>query len=395
MPARFRRSISCASTFVPLSPPGSDAVDLIRAADFQGRHLLLALRAGEPHRIARATGFRGCPNRRAGSPEPVSAHRRLHSRPKSLSQRLEDPYSIGLSLWATGVSAYCVGHWQSGCGFVRALGRDFERTLQWSDLGTERGQSFPAGVRLLLQGELAEVSRRVPELLAAAVEQGNIFVSTDLRTRMNLIWLANDEPDSARTEVIEALKSWPQEGFNLQHYSSMLALAQIELYTGDAEVAWKHVQGQWPRRCRDRCCCGLQILRVEANHLLARTALATAVFSDRKKRDRLLQIAEKLAQGITKERIAWADPFAALVRAAVASARLERAQAAALLTAASEGFDLGDMGLYAAASRRRLGQVLGDERGRELIETADKWMTSQKIRKPALMTRMLAPGWED
>jgi len=30
----------------------------------------------------------------------------------------------------------------------------------------------------------------------------------------------------------------------LQHYSSLVALAQIELYTGDYEVAWKHIEGQ-------------------------------------------------------------------------------------------------------------------------------------------------------
>ena len=31
----------------------------------------------------------------------------------------------------------------------------------------------------------------------------------------------------------------------------------------------------------------------------------------------------------------------------------------------------------------------------ELIAAADEWMTRQRIRKPVLMTRMLAPGWED
>ena len=73
----------------------------------------------------------------------------------------------------------------------------------------------------------------------------------------------------------------------------------------------------------------------------------------------------------------------------------EGTQAAALLSEAMEGFELADMALYAAASRRRLGQMLGGERGAELIADADEWMTSQKIKNPALMTRMLAPGWDD
>jgi len=211
---------------------------------------------------------------------------------------------------------------------------------------------------------------------------------------MNLIWLANDDPDSARTEVIEALKAWPNEGFNLQHYSSMLALAQIELYTGDAEVAWKHVQGQW-RALERSLLLRLQILRVEARHLFARTALAAAVHSDARNRERLLRSAEQLARRIAREKMPWADPFAALVRGSIAAARLNSEKAAAFLAAATEGFELADMGLYAAASRRRLGQVLGDDQGCVLIAEADEWMTNQRIRNPSRMTRTLAPGWVD
>ena len=371
---------------------GLGAVDIIRAADFQGRHLLLALRAGEPHRVARAMAFEAA---QIAAPGRKARERALKvaQQAEALSQRMGDPTAIGISLWATGVTAYCLGQWKQASDLCERSAEILSERCSGVTWELSVANRFLLG-SLLLQGELAEVSRRVPELLAAAVEQGNIFVSTDLRTRMNLIWLANDEPDSARTEVIEALKAWPQEGFNLQHYSSMMALAQIELYTGDAEVAWKHVDSQW-RALEGSLLLRLQILRVEATHLRARTALASAVYREGKQCGWLLRIAEQMADRINSEKMSWADPFAALVKAAVASARFDNAKAAALLTEASEGFALGDMGLYAAASRRRLGQVLGGERGRELITTADQWMTSQRIMKPGLMTRMLAPGWED
>jgi eukaryotic-like serine/threonine-protein kinase len=51
-----------------------------------------------------------------------------------------------------------------------------------------------------------------------------------------------------------------------------------------------------------------------------------------------------------------------------------------------------DMALYAAATRRRRGQLIGGTEGRTLIETADTWMARQNIRNRERMTAMLAPG---
>ena len=366
---------------------GLGAVDLIRGADFQSRHLLLALKAGEPYRVARAMSFEAAQSVSAGGKTKERALQIAH-RAEELSQKVGHPHAIGLSIWARGVSAYLVGEWKLAAEFCERAAevlRDRCTGVTWELTMANR---FMLSALLYL-GELAEVSRRVPSLLTAALEQGNVFAATDLRTRMNSIWLAADDPDKARAEVIEALKAWPHEGFHLQHYSSLLAQAQIELYTGDADVAWKHIAGQW-HALENSMLLRTQVLRIEATYLRARAALATSLQNgDRDK----LSFAERLAHKIEKENMSWAKPFAVVVRAAVAHQRGQNTEATTLLAAAGDGFERADMRLYAAASRRRLGQLLADDRGRHLIAAADAWMTTQRIKNPERMAHMLVPGF--
>jgi tetratricopeptide (TPR) repeat protein len=367
---------------------GLGAVDLILGANFQSRHLLLALRAGEPYRVARAMAFEAAQTASRGGAARQRALQ-IARRAEDLAQRVGHPHAIGLSIWASGVGAYLMGQWKKSaelCERAAEVLRDRCTGVTWELTIAHR---FMLSALLYL-GELAEVSRRVPALLSSALEQGNLVAATDLRTRLNLIWLAADDPNKARAEVIEALKAWPHEGFHLQHYSSLLALVQIELYTGDTEVAWKHVQGQW-QALETSMLLRTQVLRLEAMHLRARAALATSASGNGGNR---LRLAEKLARKIQNERIAWAKPLAGLVRAAAAYQHSETAKIQTLLSETIEDFELADMHLYAAAARRRLGEVSGGERGDQLVAKADGWMSSQKIQNPAAMTRMLAPGFE-
>lgn len=367
---------------------GLGAVDLIRGADFQCRHLLLALRAGEPFRVARAMAFEAAQTASRGEPTRKRALQ-IAQRAEELAQKVGHPQAIGLSIWASGVAAYLVGHWKNAatlCERAAEVLRDQCTGVTW-ELAIANRFMLSA---MLYMGEIGEVSRRVPGLLAAALEQGNLFAAMDLRTRLNLIWLAADDPTRARAEVIEALKAWPHEGFHLQHYTSMHALAQIELYTGDVEVAWRHIQGQW-KALEDSMLMRIQVLRIEALHLRARAALASAAHSKDKAR---LKSAEKLADGIARERVSWGAPFAHLVRAGVAHQRGDHSKAVSLLSQAMESFDLADIDLYEAIARRRLGELLDDERGHRHIAEADGWMRKRQIQNPEAMTRMMAPGFD-
>jgi serine/threonine protein kinase/tetratricopeptide (TPR) repeat protein len=363
---------------------GLGSVDLIRGNDFQSRQLLLALRAGEPYRVARALAFEAAWTNARGGAAGADRAAQIRHRAEELAEKTGNPHAIALAVWASGVGAYLAGNWKRAaelCERAAEVLRDRCTGVTW-ELTIANRYRLSA---LLHMGELAEVSRRVPALLSAALEQGNLFGAMDLRTRLNLIWLAADDPDRARAEVIEALKSWPHEGFHLQHYVSLHALAQIEIYTGDTEVAEKHVEGQW-QALEDSMLLRIPAVRVEAMQLRARAALG---IGDKRK----LRLAEKMARKMEKVEMSWSKPYATLIRAAIAHQRGEPVKEITLLTEAVQSSDAADMRLHAAAARRCLGQVMGGEQGQRLIAEADAWMIGQKIKNPEAMARMLATGF--
>jgi hypothetical protein len=69
-----------------------------------------------------------------------------------------------------------------------------------------------------------------------------------------------------------------------------------------------------------------------------------------------------------------------------------RDAAASLLEESEAQLTAAQMGLFAAAARRRRGELTGGETGRGLIASADRQMASQQIVNPSRMTAMLLPG---
>ncbi len=109
---------------------------------------------------------------------------------------------------------------------------------------------------------------------------------------------------------------------------------------------------------------------------------------------RLLRQAEDYARRLDRERLPWTAAVARLIRAGAASVRRDPDGAVRFLTVAAEGFEASGMELFAAATRRQLGRLLGGDEGRTLIARADTWMAGQAIRSPHRMTACLAPGFE-
>ena len=368
-------------------------VDTVRAREFQIRHLLLSLKAGEPYRVARAlgnqAGFTGLTGNRARKQTE-----QLVTRALALARRVRNPHALGMVQLGAGLSAYMDGRWKVAWDLARQCEEIFREQCTGTawELDTTHIFSLRA---LVFLGQLDELSKRLPALLKEAGERGDLYAETSLRTRLSyLLSLMSDEPVRAREELDRAAAQWSHQGFQLQHYFQLVGEAEISLYAGPATEAWEGLLRRWRALERSLLLRGAQLFRIEAHHLRARCAITAAGGLQRgsPEWERLLQSARQDGRRIAKERTAWGEPLALLVDAALAASRAHREETASLLFAAESGFETNDMALYRSAARRARGLVLGGEEGRALVAWSDEWMEGQKIRNTDRMTHLLAPG---
>ncbi|HYK42687.1 MAG TPA: AAA family ATPase, partial [Thermoanaerobaculia bacterium] len=332
-------------------------VNPARAKGFGNRHLLLALKAGEPYRAALAIAFEAGLSATDGWKVKKRTDTLLE-RATALAGRVDHPHAIGIATMATSAAAYLQGKWGTCWDTAQAA----EKILRERCTGAAWELDFTHifSLRALFYlGEIRELSRRLPELILEAEQRDDLLASATLRIRHSYVaLLASDEPAQARANLRDAIGHWSAAGFWSQHYYALVAETDIALATGDGERAWRILRENWVVLERSRLL-WVQLFRIESRHLLARTALAAAC-EPRASRSRvaaLLESAEKDARRIERERVHWGDPLSALVRASVAATRLETEDAGRLVRLAEEGFETAGMKLHAAVARRRRGEL--------------------------------------
>src|SRR5262249_11132039 len=103
-------------------------VDNIRAAEFQARHCLLALRSGEPTRAAGALRLE------AGFSPPARRTRAVARAPRPLADRLQNSTAIARATLAGGVAAHLEGRWRNSlelCGRAEKILRESCTGVAW------------------------------------------------------------------------------------------------------------------------------------------------------------------------------------------------------------------------------------------------------------------------
>ena len=369
---------------------GLARVDTIRSQDLQAFHLLRALRAGEPYRIARALSAECAFVSLAGGPRERRAEA-LARHASDIARRVGNPYALGSARFAEGFAQYAVGHFAKArvhCEAAEQIFREQCTGVVWEINTTQMFASYA----LWFLGELAELKRRVPLRLREARERGDLHAATDVAAgRPNVTWLVNDDASTARRMLHDAMRRWSTTAFHVQHYYSLLTEGQIDLYTGEVGAAWDRIAAQWPALAGSLLL-RFQITRNEALHLRARCALALAVQARGSERLGYLARVERDARRIARSRMPWSDPLADLLTAAVESCRGDQGAAVQLLRRAVAGSEAADMACFSAVARRRLGELVGGVEGARLMSDSDEWMRGQQVVRPENFTNMLAPG---
>jgi eukaryotic-like serine/threonine-protein kinase len=364
---------------------GLAVADTLRATDLQARHLLLALSVGEPARLARALVREASHLSLAGTGSQGAIDKYLNAA-WAIADRIDSPILPGLIALAQGETNFFHGRWavaRRHCETAEEIFRDHCPGMTWE---LDSAQSF-IGWSLALIGDLSAMRRRLPALIKEARERGDLFLETNLATyAAPFLWLADDDPQGGRSAIDEVMGRWSHHGIHSQHYMALGGLTHIALYQGDGRTAWDRLKAEWSG-LRKALLMHIETIRIDLLQMRVRSALAAAAHATEP--SAWLREAQADLRLVERETAPWSRPYVLVNRAALAAMHGRRSEAAELLGRAATGFDQTPMWLYASASRRHQGILLGD---RSLVDGADAWMTEQGIRRPERIAAMLVPG---
>jgi eukaryotic-like serine/threonine-protein kinase len=386
-PEELQRIDACWAVSIGLS-----LVDTFRGADFQARHLLLALRAGEPYRLARALSLE-VPYSAAGGTRTRVRTEHILDLATSLAARIDNPHALGLTRMARGTAHFLVGEWKEAFESASAsvaLFRERCVGVAWEIVTAE----VFALTSLMSLGRYGELTERAQEDLRSAAARGDLHASTQVNLVVGwCIDLAADAPMAARARLDESFPEHRRASFGTEHVNHLYASANVHLYLGEAEAAHALLARCWGD-LRRSFTLQIQNSRIDMLDLRARAAVGWAMAGGTSPRRRraLLAAVERDLDAIEAERVAWGAALARLGRSSLALARGARAEARYHAAAAESALHECHMEAHAAVARRRAGELAPGAEGRALVDSADLRLYANGVKNPARLAAMLMPS---
>jgi hypothetical protein len=368
---------------------GLSLVDMVRGADFQARCLLLALDAGEPHRLARALANEAS----IASSEGGRSRRRvkpLLEAARAQARKSGHPNAAGWLALAQGIISVQEGRFEDGLHHTSEAATIFRDRCQGTAWELTSARAFSIW-SLVLLGRLRELAETLPDLVRDSRDRGDRLGLVSLTSGpIHVLGLARDDARQMREDCRDGLSRWAQGGFHFQHLCGLFTLVAADLYEGLAEAAVEYLETRW-KEVEHSLLLRVQFFRLDLWALRGRVALAAA--RDDARSPHVSRVEQAIAR-IEREQMAWASGHALALRAGIARLRGERSLAVALLERAERDFDAAAMAVHAAACVLQRGVLLGAD-GAHAFERGSALLVNQGVRRPVRFATTLLPVARD
>jgi hypothetical protein len=360
---------------------GLGLMDPVQGAHFQVRSLLLALRAGDPYRVARGIAGEAA---YAAAQGQAARSRALLDEAARIVADLGNPHATGIVSLMSGLAGHLLGRFGEGIAHLDAASRVFREQCVGTvwELGAARQFSLEC---LYYLGELPRFRAEAAGGLREAVDRGSVYATTTMRTGIaNAAWLLDDDAARARDEVAAAKGGWSSRGYHIQHWYTLCAETQLALYGGDGAAAHALMEAGWPVLRRSHLLM-IEHTRLVALHLRARAALAAAAAGAASE----LAVAREAGRRLSRSRSGWSRVFAALVEGGVASLSGDHALVAAAYARAAASARAEGLALVATAADLAVADLAADAPARD---AALRWMGERGAKNARALARMLIPS---
>ncbi len=384
---------------------GLFVIDTIRGTDFATRNTLLALKTGEPYRIARSLAWEATQTSMEGVKTKKTTCKLLATADE-LAQRLNHPHALAMALMGRGISEFYFGNWRAStetCDRATAALTEHCTGVAW-ELDMSNAFAYWA---LFWRGEFAEIQRRYPRLMADAQQRGDRLAVANYTTFAGpFAFLPQDDAAGLEVALAGAMGDWSKQDFHVQHFTALSAQTYLELSRGRSIAAWEHMLTQWPS-LRGSFVLMVEIVRIYMHHLRAASAIAAAC-ELRASGNPTAKIpgggrswsiadleaeAARWAKKLERERAAYARPMAALIRAALAFSAGQTSAACDHLKFAATQFRQIEANMFSAAAQFQLGRLMGGDVGQQQLAEAEQRMRAQNVLNPNRIANLFAPGF--
>ncbi len=230
-------------------------------------------------------------------------------------------------------------------------------------------------------GEFRMLKSTVSSLLTEAEEANDFMHVAGMRLWSYLGHLADDNPEFGLEQTKKGIESWTSRGFHLQHFWHMLGQTNTALYNGNGAAAKAAIDDDWSALKKS---------------LLLETQVANAIALETRARACIgagdLKSASKAVKKLESMKWEWTHGQVLHLRAEIANARGQKEVAIELYSQADVASSNADLSHWAAASRFRLGELVGGERGDRICQEACDVLAAEEVVAPEKMIRMLAPA---